>query len=795
MMSEHHDYKEVFLCGYTDRLSGRPGRDRIRFHVSCTRPGNVVAAHLTRSICADPNPQGPGIQERDASRWFSPLEFSAARQSIQRGSFAVSQDPVLYPRSTKRLCVHIWMYSTSRTTFQSKRQCIWSWGDKENSVGIYLNPQRQLLVATSQSVLLTTEQTLSLRKWYRCSVVLDSDGNFCQLDVYNKKGKLQHKTEMKDATSGHFSLQGLKGHFYLAKGGSFNGKLESPRIATLNEDETLIAWDTSQNMTQWSIPATTTTESSILPATPLLLQNHPTRGVKGYAWDGSEFCWKHKPSHYGAIYFHDDDIFDFGWDPSFAWNIPKNMPSGIYIMHLCTKDEDADQEHIESLPLFICAPAIDQNDSSHTAGASQAKKDRPCVLISTFTYVMYGNHARSDFDEAAWNQRVLEWKGAYRHNPMQHPSYGWSTYNFHSDGSGIHFASHRRPLFNLRPGFLTFGHTSCSGLRHFPADSHLIAFLHHNDIDYDVVTDHELHQEGVSAISSYSTLITGSHPEYHSSETLYALQSFRDDLGGNLMYLGGDGFYWRITATAAVRTAGTTTAISSRTAVSSKETDTISLLEIRRAEDGVRTWAAEPGEYHHVLGDNPIAGYGGLWRRLDRPPQQLVGVGFTAQGSFTDSMPYERSCFDPEMSWVFEGLSSARIDDDGGENNRLLLGDFGFSGGGAAGFELDRVDRRLDGEDHKIWILAQAFDRDHRFMFVPEEVLTTYSNLSGLTEDEARRADMIYFRTESGSQVFSVGSITFCGSLPWNHFDNPIAILVLNVIRRFMETSEDEYCS
>ena len=27
--------------------------------------------------------------------------------------------------------------------------------------------------------------------------------------------------------------------------------------------------------------------------------------------------------------------------------------------------------------------------------------------------------------------------------------------------------------------------------------------------------------------------------------------------------------------------------------------------------------------------------YGGLWRRNARPPQQLVGIGFTAQGVFT----------------------------------------------------------------------------------------------------------------------------------------------------------------
>ena len=53
---------------------------------------------------------------------------------------------------------------------------------------------------------------------------------------------------------------------------------------------------------------------------------------------------------------------------------------------------------------------------------------------------------------------------------------------------------------------------------------------------------------------------------------------------------------------------------------------------------------------------------------------------------------------------------------------------------------------------------------------VPEEILTQFTNLSGQTEDEAKRADMIYFKIPSGGQAFAVGSITFCGSLPWNNF-------------------------
>ena len=149
---------------------------------------------------------------------------------------------------------------------------------------------------------------------------------------------------------------------------------------------------------------------------------------------------------------------------------------------------------------------------------------------------------------------------------------------------------------------------------------------------------------------------------------------------------------------------------------------------------------------------------------------RLVGVGFTAQGTFI-GMPYKRSSYDPAMDWVFESIETK------------ILGDFGFSGNGAAGFELDRVDPFLD-EGHDIEILAQSYDTERDFMLVPEEQLTHLTNISGHSEDYVRRADMIYFEVEGGGSVFSTGSITFCGSLPWNNFDNNISKLLLNIFSK-----------
>ena len=47
--------------------------------------------------------------------------------------------------------------------------------------------------------------------------------------------------------------------------------------------------------------------------------------------------WQHKPEHYAAVHFHDDDIYDFEWDTDFKFKIPKDMPSGIYLMKIMEK--------------------------------------------------------------------------------------------------------------------------------------------------------------------------------------------------------------------------------------------------------------------------------------------------------------------------------------------------------------------------------------------------------------------------------------------------------------------------
>ena len=704
--------QDVFIAGYSDKLSVRPG-ETITFFVS-SRADSDFKATLHRSISADPNPDGSGIVEEDSSIYFRSSSFASRYQGFTPGSFAQSTTDLRAEINTD-LLIKFWFMPT---VLVSADQTLIAWGH----VSLILDSQGIITAKLPGGMSISTTVEVKCNQWHSLELTVLASG----MMTLDAKSMMTTKANIGVAKSSRTEL-GIAQMFPLSVTAPvriaagfgdapccFNGKIEAPEILV---DGALIAkWDFAQTISSLSVKAHTGPD--------LLLRNAPTRGVKGCKWDATEFCWRHKPDHYAAILFHDDDIYDFGWDRDFEFVVPDDMPSGIYIMRIEAEG------HYDAMPFFVCPPL----------GKRRADL---CVLVSTFTYTIYGNHARPDF-APSWLEKISAWN-AYPNNPSEYRHYGLSTYNNHTDGSGICHASHKRVLFNLRPGYLTFGEASCSGLRHFQADSHLIAWLHNQDIAYDIVTDDELDRDGVAAISGYKAVLTGSHPEYHTSATLDALKDYRDN-GGGLIYLGGNGFYWRIV----------------------RHSEDPSLLEIRRSEDGLRAWASEPGEYYNAFDGS----YGGLWRRNGRPPQKLVGIGFTAQGNFV-GMPYKRVNYDKNMDWVFDGI------------NGELLGDFGFSGHGAAGFELDRRDEKLD-EGQDIITLAQSYDEGNRFILVPEEMLTHLTNLSGSPEADAKRADMVYFKTANGGQVFAVGSITFCGSLPWNNYDNNISTLLRNVVRKFV---------
>lgn len=435
----------------------------------------------------------------------------------------------------------------------------------------------------------------------------------------------------------------------------------------------------------------------------------PTRHVTGPHWTGEFLDPRLDPRGYAAMHFHEDMLADAGWSPSFSLTIPDTYPSGVYAARIVAGSE------VEYLPFFVVAER-------------GTTRNRVALLMPTFTYMAYGNEMWRD--------------------------YGLNClYDHYVDGSGVTLASILHPIKTFRPdrGLLK----SVSGERfgrHLCADLYFVDWAATVGIDIDIITDHELHFERLSAVEPYDAVVTGSHPEYVSARMLDALEAYLGH-GGSLAYLGGNGFY-------------------SVTTLS----DDGATVEVRRP-NGTRPSNAEPGEAHHAMTGEP----GGIWRGRGRAPQRLVGVGFTAQGWTSRDecglpRPYQQAARDTELAReLMQGIAP-----------EIPIGDFVTLGlgRGAAGDEVDRADYRL-GTPAQAAILASAtgFSTDYQLVIEERRDVNESSTLPG---NELVRSDIVAFETPAGGLVFSVGSMQWFSALSANNYDNDVSTLTRNVLRRML---------
>ena len=79
-------YPRIPLLAYSDRLSARPG-EQVRFYVH-SDGADPFQVRLTRSISADPNPNGAGIVEEPVEVPFGD-GFPSRRQAFNPGSYGI----------------------------------------------------------------------------------------------------------------------------------------------------------------------------------------------------------------------------------------------------------------------------------------------------------------------------------------------------------------------------------------------------------------------------------------------------------------------------------------------------------------------------------------------------------------------------------------------------------------------------------------------------------------------------------------------------------------------------------
>jgi N,N-dimethylformamidase len=456
--------------------------------------------------------------------------------------------------------------------------------------------------------------------------------------------------------------------------------------------------------------------------------NAPTRAVTGLGWSGDELDFRHAAAAYRAVHFHDDDLADAGWECDAVVPLPVDLPSGMYCVRLrCAGGED----HV---PVFV-------------RPAAGGPRNAVAFLAPTFTYVAYANNRLPevvDYEGAGLTERTVR-LGFRDEQARAHPEFGLSTYDSHSDGSGVCYSSHLRPIPNMRWDFQS---PIVGGPRHFAADLLITTWLESLGVGHDVLSDHGLHERGTAELDGYRVLITGTHPEYWSGRMLDALKSFQDT-GGSVMYLGANGFYWVTGATE----------------------ERPHLLEVRRGQAGLRSWTSRPGEEHLSQTGEP----GGLWRHRGRAPNRLVGVGMTSQGWDNRTPGFVRTddAADPRAAFIFDGIGADEV-----------IGDFGLIMGGASGDELDRADVALGTPRHAL-VVATSQPHSRYYLLAIEDLQMTTSTAGG-DVNPLVRSDVTFFETPAGGAVFSVGAISWAGSLAYDGYANNVARMTENVLRNFL---------
>ena len=741
------------ITAYSDKISVCPG-ETIKFMVNC-ESAKSYDARLIKVRHGDINPAGPGYKERHVKAGFEGT-YPGRKQQIHCGSYTIVPcHQELEALESFSVQAMVWPTTPTRGT-----QSILSHWDEGSRSGFILGLDNEgslsLTLGDGKGGVATvsTDKPLLAREWYFIAASFNAADR--QVHLYQvpqmQYAKTDDRAEVvktvetvpRHANRAPFVMAAhveREGNGRPLMAGHYNGKLDRPCLArrALSRlemeqirgdaipqalaDCLVAAWDFSRNITSERI---TDVSANRLHGETV---NFPTRAVKGHNWTGEEMCWRHKPEHYGAIHFHDDDLYDAGWKVDFEYTVPHDLKSGLYAAHVAASDD-------EDFVPFIVRPE-----------RGTATSDLVFV-IPTASYMAYGNeHNDTDASLAELvSDRivVMQPTDVFLH---EHREYGASLYDTHSDGSGVCYSSRLRPLLTMRPKYQSWLAGKGSALWQLSADTHIIDWLEEKGFSYDCIADEDLHNEGYQAIAHYRVFMSSTHHEYWSKQMWEAVDIFKKQ-GGRLIYMGANAWYWRI----------------------AYHKTKPGVIELRRAEGGVRPWTQEPGEYYHSF----TGEYGGLWRRQGLPPQMVAGTGFTAQG-FDVSSYYRRKndSYNQRARFIFEGVDEE------------IIGDFGLIGGGAAGIEIDRADRGL-GTPPNALVLASSEAHTSVYMVVPEEIQV---NAPGMTdaEHELVRADLVFFETAAGGAVLATSSIAWAGSLSHNGYNNNISRITENVLKRFLD--------
>ncbi|MFP6742399.1 MAG: LamG-like jellyroll fold domain-containing protein, partial [Alphaproteobacteria bacterium] len=342
------------IIGYGSAWTVMPG-DTLNVMVSTYGPDRF-RANLVRVICGNDDPDLDIYRDEEIAAPFAG-DYPGREQITVAGSYVtIPSSPLMTGLGS--FTVQAWVFPT--TPEKGAQGLIANWDDATAS-GFALTIDDSAAAAmrlgdgSGGTVEVTTGKPLAKRRWHLVTAAYDAAaGVICVSQDFIgpqfEASTSASATVAADFTPAMASAQPLimaampATHPAGRPGAShfFNGKLDRPRLVgrTLNlADGAALGWDALPHERDTSVVAAWDFSREIGDVTVIdagpnglhgRLVNLPSRAVKGFNWSGAEQNWRHAPQEYGAIHFHDDDLYDAEWDTDFSYEIPADLRSGVY---------------------------------------------------------------------------------------------------------------------------------------------------------------------------------------------------------------------------------------------------------------------------------------------------------------------------------------------------------------------------------------------------------------------------------------------------------------------------------
>ncbi|KAL3299018.1 large subunit of -dimethylformamidase protein [Colletotrichum asianum] len=466
------------IIGYVDPWIASPG-EHVAVKVSSTVPQFTWS--LTRIIQGYGHPNAPDVKyETISTPTTSSSPIPGSYKAASCGSFAVVEAWERYGRKSiiglRFSCyVQPWLPDADR------QQVLMSTLDVGNfsGVALYLNNSGALGVYVGTGASVEQYETgIHLLRWKWAELCLSITHESVCIDVKHMErltevapgpSQYSRRTDSPVLLDGKKPLTMAAGFSFDTTASAphatkvFNGRLDSPHIQITRDGVSYITWAKFDFSLDMSSDRVVDTSGN---ANHGDLINAPTRAVKGFNWDGSEPDWTKARYGYGAIHFHDDDLDDAAWTTDFTLKVPTNAPSGAYAVIVRSVDPSADvSDHIT----FFVRPA--------TTSSADIAVPKVAIVLSTFTYLAYANEHM--YDQSRASRMTLAGgvqvrKDALWRRMARRTDLGCSLYDVHNDGSGCVFSTAKRPILNIRPGYVNW---AFHRPREFSADQLMIGFL------------------------------------------------------------------------------------------------------------------------------------------------------------------------------------------------------------------------------------------------------------------------------------------------------------------------------